>query len=319
MNIDLVYNYVNSNDLEWVERRNKFARDNNNSECRFRDNSELRYSLRSVEKYAPWIHKIYIVMDSKSPDWLNESNDKIKVITHEEIMPKELLPCYNSTVIEFYIDNIPGLSDIFIYANDDMFFGNYVNEDFFVCEGKPIVRMAEAKISPNNYYDRILCNSQNIISKKYNKRLDLIPTHAIDVYSKQSIKSCKDVFSNEFNKVIKNRMRTDTDIHRVLFHYYLIMNNDCVLKTYQNSDSFVKRVLTVLKKIVFPSSYLDYIAYNFDKFFNSKLPRMYFSRGPKLVCLNDSESTSNEDINKYHRLMNKKFKDLSSFENSIIE
>ena len=314
MGIDLVYNYVNSDDMEWVERRNKYAKDNNNSECRFRDNSELRYSLRSVEKYASWINKIYIVMDSKAPEWLNESNTKIQIVRHEEIMPQELLPCYNSTVIEFHIDNIPELSDVFIYANDDMFFGNYVDESFFVKDGKPVVRMTEFEVSPSNYYDRILYNSQMVIQKKFHKKFDLIPSHAIDVYSRSSIKECKEIFADDFSEIIKNRMRTNSDLHRVLYHYYLIIKNECVLKTYSSKNTFWDKSFAVLKRLLFPSSNLDFVAYNFDKFFNSTLPQMYFARGPKLVCLNDAESTTEEDLKKYSQLMNKKFKNKSSFE-----
>ena len=139
--IDMVYLYVNSNDEEWVVKRNQYTMDQNNGACRFRDNKELMYSLRSVEKYAPWIRNIYIVSNSSMPDWLNTNHPKIHIIAHEEIMPPDILPCFNSNVIESFIHMIPGLSEFFLYANDDMFFCNYVTPDFFVKDGKPVVRM----------------------------------------------------------------------------------------------------------------------------------------------------------------------------------
>lgn len=314
MDIDLVYNYVNSNDIEWIERRNKYGKDNCNHECRFRDNYELRYSLRSVEKYAPWIHNIYIVMDSKVPEWLDVSNEKIHIIRHEEIMPKELLPCYNSNVIEFCIDNIPNLSEIFIYANDDMFLGGYVNEAFFVQNGKPIIRMNEHRLYPSCYYYRAICNSQKLFQKEFNVKYNLIPSHTMDVYSKRSIKECKERFSKDLYKIFKNRMRCDTDLHRVLYQYYHIINNDCILKVHFNPKSYFEILLRALKRIILPSKYLDYSFYSIHNFFKSWVRRLYFAREPKLLCLNDSELTTIQDIEKYHKYMDKKFGKICSYE-----
>ena len=68
--IDLVYCWVNGNDTEWYNKKQQYALKENkykiiNSKCRFRDNEELKFSLRSVEKYAPWINNIYIVTDNQ--------------------------------------------------------------------------------------------------------------------------------------------------------------------------------------------------------------------------------------------------------------
>jgi len=311
--VDLVYNYVNGNDIEWIERRNKYGQNNNNHVCRFRDNGELRYSLRSVEKYAPWIQNIYIVMDSKVPEWLNES--KVHIIRHEDIMPRELLPCYNSNVIEFHIDNIPGLSDLFIYANDDMFFGNYVDECFFVQNGKPVIRMHERIVTPNSYYTNAIHNAQMAFQRKYNVLYNLTPSHAMDVYSKSSIKECKKVFAKDLSEFYSNRLRSDTDIQRVLYQYFLIMNNDCILKTQPHPSSFMKKSFYALRRILRPSQYLDFVTYKFDSFQKDMLSSIYMSRRPKLVCLNDSELATEDDINRYHKYMDKRFGDISVFEN----
>ena len=52
---------------------------------RYRDNEELRYSLRSVWQFAPWVRNIYIVTNGQVPKWLNLDNDKIWIVTHEDI------------------------------------------------------------------------------------------------------------------------------------------------------------------------------------------------------------------------------------------
>ena len=91
---------------------------------RFADNEELRYSLRSLYKFAPWVRNIYILTNGQIPNWLNIQNDRIKVITHAEIFSnKSHLPTFSSPSIESNLHNIPGISEHFLYFNDDVFLG----------------------------------------------------------------------------------------------------------------------------------------------------------------------------------------------------
>ena len=98
-------------------------------------NDELKYSIRSVFKYAPWINKIYILMNppKEKPSWFNENyKDRIVILDHTDTFEKENLPCTNSNSIETTLINIPNLSEHFIYFNDDVFLGNKVEyTDFF--------------------------------------------------------------------------------------------------------------------------------------------------------------------------------------------
>lgn len=314
MELDIVYNYVNGNDKEWVNRRSRYVLDRNNSECRFRDNRELMYSLRSVEKYAPWIRKIFILMDSRVPEWLNTDNDRIVIVDHQEFMPEQLLPCYNSNVIEAHLAEIPGLSDIFLYANDDMFFGREVSKEFFVEDGKPVVRMVEEGISPTSYYKRALYNSQQMILQRFGRKIDLVPTHCIDVYSKEALKACRTEFSEEYLAADHNRIRMDNDIQRSIYQYYMIIKNQCILKTYKTYAGLPMKIFDVAKTALFASKYLDYEFYKLDGFFVSHKSRLYFARNPRLVCINDSETATEEDRRRYQQLMQKKFPGKSSFE-----
>ena len=94
-------------------------------------NQELKYSLRSLEKYAPWINKVYIVTNGQIPKWLNLDNPRVKIVTHDQIMPKYALPTFNSMAIEANLAHIPDLSEKFLYSNDDTFFGNNATPSFF--------------------------------------------------------------------------------------------------------------------------------------------------------------------------------------------
>ena len=99
---------------------------------RYVNNDELKYSLRSVERYAPWIRKIFIVTDDQTPEWLDIENPKIKIIDHKEILPAESLPCFNSNVLEHFLCKISNLSEYFILSNDDTFFNKIVSSTTFL-------------------------------------------------------------------------------------------------------------------------------------------------------------------------------------------
>ena len=102
------------------------------SASRFADNEELKYSLRSVEKHAPWVRNIFIVTNGQIPSWLNLDNPRLKLVTHEELfLNKSHLPTFSSPAIEAHLHRIPGLSPKFIYLNDDVMFADNVWPDDF--------------------------------------------------------------------------------------------------------------------------------------------------------------------------------------------
>ena len=104
---------------------------------RFADNSELKYSLRSIDAFAPWVRKIFIVTNGQIPSWLNLDHPRIELVAHEEIFAnKSHLPTFSSPAIESNIHRIPGLSKKFIYMNDDVFFGKEVWPDDFYTHSK---------------------------------------------------------------------------------------------------------------------------------------------------------------------------------------
>lgn len=313
MKIDLVYTYVNGNDEEWLKERSKYSQEGDNGACRYRDNDELVYSLRSVERFAPWINKVFIVSNSKPPKWLNLDSDKLRYVYHEEFMPKEILPCYNSNVIEAYISNIPELSEHYLYACDDMMFGNKVSPDFFFTNGKPNIRMCVQNDYAESYYFSIILQAQKMIEDKYGLRLNSLPWHNIDPYVKSENINCINEFKEQYDNASRNRLREKNDIQRVLFHYYYIANNRCRYTKYDISNHDKLRWYR-LKSFLFPSLFFDFYFDNIDSFFRYKKPQKLFERGPKVFCLNDSEGTTDEDLKKYRDLLNRLFPDKSGFE-----
>jgi len=157
--IDIVYTWVNGSDPRQQRMLREAKRllkgevfnlcnstqkegDNNctkdeETASRFQDNDELKFSLRSVEKFIPWVNHIYLVTNGQVPNWLNLTHPKLTVVTHAEIFRNQShLPSFSSPAIEANIHRIPGLADRFIYFNDDTMIGNEVwPDDFYTQSG----------------------------------------------------------------------------------------------------------------------------------------------------------------------------------------
>lgn len=100
---------------------------------RFRDHGELRHSLRSLERHAPWIRRVHLVTNGQVPSWLDPSADRLSLVAHREIFPSHAtLPTFNSNAIEWCLHAIPGLASRFVYFNDDLFLGRDVGPDTWV-------------------------------------------------------------------------------------------------------------------------------------------------------------------------------------------
>ncbi|XP_034843621.1 N-acetylglucosamine-1-phosphotransferase subunits alpha/beta isoform X3 [Mirounga angustirostris] len=107
------------------------------SASRFEDNEELRYSLRSIERHAPWVRNIFIVTNGQIPSWLNLDNPRVTIVTHQDVFRNlSHLPTFSSPAIESHIHRIEGLSQKFIYLNDDVMFGKDVWPDDFYSHSK---------------------------------------------------------------------------------------------------------------------------------------------------------------------------------------
>ena len=143
--VDVVYTWVDGSDPEHVRKRAAFlpqqkaVHDNGLDAARFRDNEELRYSLRALEQYAPWVRRIILVTDAQTPEWLTTESEKLRVVDHREFIPAAYLPTFNSHVIEAFLHRIPDLAEHYIYLNDDVFLARHCRKsEFFTPNGLPM-------------------------------------------------------------------------------------------------------------------------------------------------------------------------------------
>lgn len=311
--VDIVYLWCDSSDNIWREKKNfelaKYGKSldkDSIGECRFIENDELKYSLRSLEKYAPWIRRVYIVTDKQVPKWLNINNPKVKIIDHTEILPPEALPTFNSSAIETSIHKIPDLSEHFLFANDDMFFGDYVDKGFFFTdEGKPIFRFGKRRILNKTHYalyGYMLSKAYNMVLKRFGKSCACYPHHNIDAYRKSDIEKCYEDFRNDFEKTALQKFREKDCVQRSILGYYSIAKS---LAGYKITDDFTARIKAFLTK-----THLDSISAILK---SSKLK--YIERQkPYLFCLNDSLKTTDKDRLEMKKFLDRKFPKASDYE-----
>jgi len=102
------------------------------SDSRDRSADELRYSIRSLIEYLPWHSRtLYILTNNQIPKWLDTTYPRIQMVFHKDIFPEHITPTYDSSTIELFLDKIPGLTECFIYFNDDFFANNYIHPAYF--------------------------------------------------------------------------------------------------------------------------------------------------------------------------------------------
>lgn len=176
MDIDFVVTWVDMNDPEWKQSfaKAKGLIDNSKnqySEARFRDYGFLKYWFRGVEKFAPWVRNVYFVTCGQKPEWLDTSNPKLKLISHKDYIPERFLPTFNSSIIELYLHRIPGISDRFVYFNDDFYLTSPTPPTrFFAENGLPQDIAAFRFNSGMSLWSKLLENNIRIINERFDKK-----------------------------------------------------------------------------------------------------------------------------------------------------
>lgn len=139
--IDFVMIWVDGNDPEWQKEKNSYDPTFDgvdNTVVRYRDWDNLQYWFRGVEKYAPWVNRIHFVTWGHLPKWLDTGNPKLNIVNHRDFIPEKYLPTFNSNAIELNIHRIRGLSEQFVYFNDDMFITSPTTPEDFFRDGRPL-------------------------------------------------------------------------------------------------------------------------------------------------------------------------------------
>lgn len=254
--MDFVIMWVDGSDDKWLSEKEKYEKDSvgDKRNARFRDWDNLHYWFRGVEKYAPSVEKIHFVTEGHTPKWLNLNSPKINIVKHSDIIDDKYLPLFNSRAIEINLHKIKGLSQQFVYFNDDMFITDYVEREYFFKDGLPCDIKAYNVISPINDLAIPLIRNMKIINKYFNKTsilnnkllnykygiknnfrttiLNLWPNligffepHQPSSFLKETFETVWDKEKDILERTLESRFKNDTNINQYLFRYWQLASN----------------------------------------------------------------------------------------------
>lgn len=189
--IDFIVTWVDGNDSNWQQEKDfyKLYKENtcDSRIVRYRDWDNLKYWFRGVEQFAPWVNKIFFITWGHVPTWLNTKNPKLVVVKHTDYIPSKWLPTFSSRTIDMNFHRIKGLSEHFVYFNDDMFLISPVKTKNFFKKGLPCSTAILNAACPGVGMKKT--NSDSIIADSYSAPFfDLLPINQ-HFSKRQSIKS----------------------------------------------------------------------------------------------------------------------------------
>ncbi len=328
--IDFVIAWVDGNDKEWQLEKSKY--DNKpltlaNSNVRYRDWDQLKYWFRGVEKYAPWVNKIYFVTCGQKPSWLNEKNSKLVLINHKDFIPEKYLPTFSANPIELNFNKIKGISNKFVYFNDDMFLINKVSENDFFKNNLPCDNYCEIPLmfyGNKDVFPHILVNDSELINNNFKKgeifKNGLSKYFNIKYGIKANLKTAsmllyKNFSSFEFTHVPSSFLKETLD--EVWEKEYEKLDSVCQNK-FRNKDDVNQYIF---KAWQFCTGKFVPRNKNFGKSFiisdnNTSIINCIKSKKVKTICLNDSNNIKDFEYTKkeINEAFESKFPNKSSFE-----
>lgn len=177
MPVDIFLTWVDGEDPNWIQERKRYAKlypescSEENGVARYRNWDNLRYVFRGIEKYLPWVRKIYLITCGQIPDFLDLNNPKVVIVNHKDYIPESYLPTFNSNTIEMNLFRIDDIADNILLFNDDIFIVDYIQKEYFIKDEKPGDEAIE-RIIGNIGINHAHCMINNawIINKYFNKK-----------------------------------------------------------------------------------------------------------------------------------------------------
>ena len=330
--IDFVIPWVDGNDEEWQKERNKYKKvDEEYSKVRYRDWENLKYWFRGVEKYAPWVNKIYFITWGHLPEWLNTDNPKLVIVNHKDYIPEKYLPTFSSHTIELNLHQIKDLSEQFVYFNDDVFLINETKKEDFFINGLPCdtallnvhcpnysesiydiqinnVRAINShfdmrkilKEKRKNWFNckyKLMTNMQNLVFSRCNRFPGFQPLHVCNSFLKSTFEK---VWSEENEILDATCSHKFRDWHDV---------NQWLMKDWQLAEGkFAPTSKDKKSKVIYIETA--------NKEENVNKVKKAFKSSKKFICINDGQTKEDFDYlkNEINALFEKKFQEKSSFE-----
>jgi len=246
--MDVIITYVNGRDPLWKEDYRINAGKEINDK-RFRDWGTLRFLFRSLETHVKDLGQIFFVVsrESQVPEWINR--DKVKIVLHKDIIPEQLLPVFNASAIEVFLHLIPGLSEKFIYFNDDTFALKDISEEDLFPGGKPVCGMSRHLFHKGNIFRSLCWRSCNFARESLGLKPMIgyrRPQHTINPKLKSV---CEELFELRKEDIIKsvNKLRSPNDLNQYIYMCYMYFKG--VLVNKRISQKFLSLGFSSLEKV----------------------------------------------------------------------
>src|SRR5699024_1665485 len=252
--IDFVIPWVDGSDPDWNEEKQKYDGKSNidSRNIRYRDLDNLKYWFRGVEEFAPWVNKIHFITWGHLPSWLDTFHPKLNILKHEDYIPEKYLPTFSTRPIELNFHRIEGLTEHFVYFNDDMFITKRVEKDDFFKNGLPcdtavmmpmiskfrnstMANVSNVMEIINTTYEKNSVIKRNLfkwLNVKYGKHLIstilMLPYKNFPGFLNQHLpnsylkKTFEELWDNEYevlDKTCRNKFRTAKDVNQQLLKY----------------------------------------------------------------------------------------------------
>ena len=294
---------------------------------RFRSNDELKYSLRSVGEFAPWVRKVFIVTDDQVPAWLDTSNPRVEIVDHKDIFEDRHLPCFSSRAINLRLHHIKGLSERFLSFDDDFFLGRPTSvSDFFHESGKgklftgrrlswmwPRRLLRESSMPSKGRHHYAVFNSRRLVYQRYGRVVNYDRRHVVKVANGATRYKLESEFPDAVESTLSHPFRHTTDVQVwSLEAYYLIAtggNGPHYTKLYRGDRWLYSfRVFRGKRDCV----HLPLNRSSVEKVKSSlSAIRKY---GPLMFCINDGSNIPPETVQLAVGFLKERFPERSEFE-----
>ncbi|MDP6708566.1 MAG: stealth conserved region 3 domain-containing protein [Alphaproteobacteria bacterium] len=246
--IDVVYTWVDDGFPGYLELRNRYAETPHDlNPNRTRDNLELlRFSLRSLVRHASWVRRVYLVTcRPQVPGWLDPSAAGLTVVHHDQIMDAALLPTFNSFAILSHLHRIEGLSERFLYFEDDMLLGNRVDpSDFVDAEGLiKVYPRAEWTAAPSERdsattspWNAALAHSNHLLDAAFGPARRRTVNHVPLLVDKAAWRAMQARWTEDLAHTAASRFRAKYNVApEFLYLYYLLGAGQARLQSFRRT------------------------------------------------------------------------------------
>jgi hypothetical protein len=321
--IDFVVTWVDGDDPKWLEQKQKYTADevNLNTDIRYRDYGTFKYWFRSVEKYAPWVNKVFLVTEGHVPDWLNTESEKLVLVKHSDFIPEKYLPTFNSNAIELNVHRIKGLSEHFVLFNDDLFLMNPTKPTDFFKNNLPRDFGVYSPTVPYNDFSSITFNNVKIINNNFSKFRDVKKNFFKFFNFKYGTQNLRSAMTMPWSKILGywNPHLTSSFLKRTFFEVW--ENEDVLDKTSMNKfrtsedvNQWLIRYFQIEKGEFVPqrASFGRYYTLNNFK----EIESSFKSSNLKELCINDDFNVEKyeEKMEVLDGMFKEKFPNKSKFE-----